>query len=430
MIFRQFASVLFLVVATSLVDSGLAKSTKNRKGTKKSKSIKAKTIHLSPGDSIQDAIDEASENTVIRLCPGDYIEEGNLDYGLRITKNNIKLIGTTNTGGDKITRILRSGEQIIGVYAAPEGCDYKDTTCDSANLSGFSIEGIVVEGFPDNGIQTRWVDSFEFLNCKSVNNRKVGLYATLSSNGTIKGCVSTGALNSGLWVSGVLQVKVLDNDISDSITGLTVSNSKDVYVANNNILNNVVGISLLHVNLAGCSSSACICSRPNFPFENWVIEKNRVFDNNRENTLPAGFLTSELPSGIGILMIGVRGHTIRNNIVEDHDATGILMVGFCTLLKSVFKEDCADPGNAPRDDDPSANDNTVIENKFSQNGKIGLPALKLPGSDILYLQSEKELLKSNDNCFEDNTSPEGEPASFLAIDGVSPLPSLPTGGCI
>ena len=67
MIFRQFASVLFVVVATSLVDSGFAKPAKHQKGTRS-----RQFIYPRESESIQDALDKASENTVTRLRPGDY----------------------------------------------------------------------------------------------------------------------------------------------------------------------------------------------------------------------------------------------------------------------------------------------------------------------------------------------------------------------
>jgi len=375
------------------------------------------TILLSPGESIQDALDNAPENTNIRLRPGDYIEEGNSDYGLRIAKNCIRLIGSIHR--NKRTRILHSGEQQVGVYAAPPGCEFLANECNST-LTGFSIIRIDVENF-QNGIQTRFVDGFEFLNCKSINNLNNGLYPTYSKNGIIQGCVSTGSLDAAIWVAGSRKVQVLNNDVSESVTGIEITVSKDLYIANNNVFNNVVGIGMYHANMAG--------TLPDFPpYNNCVIENNDVYDNNKENNAPDGSFQASILSGIGILLIGVRGETIRENRVEGHVIGGVMFFGFCTVQQLFFQVDCVG-SNAPIDGDPPVNDNTVIGNKFERNGEVGIPDLDIPGADIFYLQSEEELLmKPNENCFKDNTSPDGKPASFFATDFVSPI-LLPTGGC-
>ncbi len=426
------------------------KATKKNKATKKKKKKKKhfkNVIHLRPGQSIQHALDMASDNTVLYLEPGDYIEEGNLEYGLRISKNNIQLIGTapssslsdknTSSGHGQATRILQTGTQQVGVYAAPEGCEYKDNECNS-QLLNFLIEDIVVEGFPKNGIQTRFVDGFNIIGCKSINNLNNGIYPTLSMDGIVKGCTSIGSLDAGIWIAGSQQVKVLDNSVSDSITGIEVTVCKDVFVSNNDVFDNVVGIGMYHVNMAGTS--------PGFPScDNWVFENNRIFNNNRENNSPPQSFQRGLVSGQGILMVGIRGQKVYNNFIEGNKFVGLGMVGFCTLQNLVFRVGCDGPNgfctvqnliplgcpNGPKDGNPSANNNTIVSNIFHNNGEVGFPFLGLPGKDIIYLQSQDEfLMQPNLNCFKNNTDTNGEPATFTAYDFVNPSIPLPIGGCL
>jgi hypothetical protein len=159
------------------------------------------------------------------------------------------------------------------------------------------LKALFVEGFPKNRIQTRWVDGFEIINCQSINNLNNGLYPTLSMNGLIQGCTLSGSLDAAIWVAGSAQVKVVDNEIHDSITGFEVTVSKDVHVVNNSIYNNVVGIGMYHANMAGTD--------PDYPsFDNWVFEDNHIYNNNRQNDSPAGSFQSFLPNGIGIFMVG------------------------------------------------------------------------------------------------------------------------------
>lgn len=117
---------------------------------------------------------------------------------------------------------------------------------------------------------------------------------------------------------------------------------------------------------------------------------------------------------------------VQNNIIEGNDGVGLAMLGSCTVTALVFGVgDCE-----PRDGDPSANSNSILNNKFSNNGIEGIPDLGLPGEDIIYLQSQQEFLGiDNENCYQNNTDPDGQqPASFFAFDLTATIP-LPTGGC-
>lgn len=134
---------------------------------------------------------------------------------------------------------MATGPEKVGVYAAPPGCEYNESECDDT-LTDFVMIGVSVEEFDGNGIQTRWVDGFHFQKCKSVNNLVNGLYATLSSNGLINECVSTGSLDSGVWVAGSTDTNVTSTEIYSSVTGLEVTVSDNLYLAHNDIHDNVV----------------------------------------------------------------------------------------------------------------------------------------------------------------------------------------------
>ena len=116
-----------------------------------------------PGNSIQAALDDANPGDTVLVEPGIYQETDNGRYGLRIEKDNIRLIGKVKKGRGEAgkVRLLANEDQETGVYAGPPGCDYdvKDDTpegqaCRSMELQGFYIRGFSVEEFPVNGIQT------------------------------------------------------------------------------------------------------------------------------------------------------------------------------------------------------------------------------------------------------------------------------------
>ncbi len=366
-----------------------------------------------PGQSIQDAIDGASPGDTILVEPGTYQEDGTSTYGLHITTDNLRLIGKVIPGqGDAgKVRLLHSGSQETGIFAAPPGCGYKDSAC-AGELQGFYVRGFTVEGFPQNGIQTRWVNGFKFIRNESVENLNNGIYPTLSANGLVQNNVSYGSLDTAMWIAGSENVRVIGNEVYGSPIGLEITVANNVWVTHNDIHDNTVGVGLFHPNAAG--------NPPRPVMANWVIAGNYIHDNNLPNPAPPESFQAGVPQGVGVLLLGVSDHVIAGNRIEGNEFVGIGVLGWCTATS--LGDPARNCENSPPIADPSANNNTVVLNWLRENG-ANPPPIGLPGVDILYIQSPP-FEPGTGNCFEKNKPKDGLTFFAATVDGL-----LPTDGC-
>lgn len=371
----------------------------------------AEEVRVSMGESIQVALDTAAPGDTVIVEGGTYQEDTNTLYGLHVTTDNLTLMGE-----DGAVRILATGSQQTGLYAAPPGCDFTESACEAPELQNLVVQGISVENFPRNGIQTRWVNGFVIKNCSSIDNLNNGLYPTLSSNGMVESCFSSGSLDSALWVAGSQNVTVLNNELTQAPTGLEITVSNRVYCQENKVHDNTVGVGLYHANMAG--------NPPQGDMKDWIIENNTIYNNNLVNSAPAGSFQAALIPGFGVFLVGVSDHVVRGNTIQNNTAAGIVVAGFCTAVSLSPLPDCSQ--EPPITGEASADRNKVSDNVFIDNAAS--PPEFLPQGDIVYLQlnpSSEYPEVGDENCFEGNTDPGGFTFFSSNADG-----ELPTGGCL
>ncbi|MFK8014145.1 MAG: nitrous oxide reductase family maturation protein NosD [Gammaproteobacteria bacterium] len=374
----------------------------------------ATIVTVSPGESIQAAIDAVAPGSTVLIEPGIYSENPGAQNGLNITKA-ISLIGLTD--GDEGVVLRGAGNNRNGIVAVPTNrtdclschaslappftlhpgvpTGFGDTT---PVIDGLEIRNITIDGFINNGLFTERVNDFKIVNVHSRNNRNYGIFPTLSSNGLIQNSSAVGADDSGIWVETSTNVDVIDNYSADNVNGFEVSNSDYILLEGNTSTNNTVGMSLFVL-------TDLVDVRPGA--HKITVRNNWVYDNNKENNSSPGSILSVLEPGFGILVLGVDDSVIENNLVEDNDFFGIVMADYCLGVQGSSFDCLTNP--PPAAFDPTPERNQIKRNTLNNNGTA-----PDPGSPFAVFAADITLFVPGDfgNCFRENTL-----TTFLSIAG-------------
>ena len=360
-----------------------------------------------PGQSIQSALDQAAEGGIVYVIPSTYRETASATNGLSITRG-VHLVGLSRPGAQVV--LENSGGQRNGIVAVPadhtacmschaslappfqllEGVDPTPRSQDPV-IHGLTISGITIKGFSNNGLFTRNVDGFAFVDVHSVDNPNYGIFPTLSRNGLITRCSATGADDSGIWIETSANVAATYNRVEGNVNGFEVSNSDDVLLAYNEVRGNTIGMALLFL-------PDIFEQRPDT--QRLTVRNNRVHDNNKPNTARPGSILSTVPAGIGILHLGADDSLITDNVVQNHDFLGIGIVDYCLVVQGGPFDCGQDPEVTPEFiADSEATNNRVVKNTVLNNGTNPDPS-----SPFAFAASDLALLTAADhgNCYAGN----------------------------
>jgi hypothetical protein len=144
----------------------------------------ARRITVYPGQSIQDAVNAVMPGGTVYIMPGTYQETHLGTNAVTVSKDGIRLIARSKPKQGP------SGKVILKPFGAQKNGLVVQPAVDGTRINGFQVKGLTVEGFPNNGILTRYLDNFKIERNETVNNLENGIWPTLSANGIVNNNVS------------------------------------------------------------------------------------------------------------------------------------------------------------------------------------------------------------------------------------------------
>ncbi|MEO8111771.1 MAG: parallel beta-helix domain-containing protein, partial [Ginsengibacter sp.] len=330
---------------------------------------KAKVIIVHRGGSIQAAVDAASSGTIIKIESGTYKE------AILVSKPGITLIGMSCFSRDKVI-IENPDDEDNGINVTDEG-------------DGFVLKNVTVQNFEENGVLLTSVDDFLLSNVVAINNGEYGLFPVFCKNGLIEYCTAVGHNDTGIYVGQSESVAIQNCEAHGNVNGIEVENCTDAAVIKNHSYDNVSGLTI--VLLPGLTVTAS---------SNVLVTDNIIENNNHVNFAdPNGGFEAFVPSGAGILLVGVDNAVIKNNRIVNNNFTGIATVS--TVILGAL---AGLPPEAFAGIEPNVDGAQITNNALLHNGTMPPAGLPLPGVDLLWDGN------GVNNCWKNNTYSTAYPA--------------------
>ena len=348
--------MLLITTAITSCKKDLTDTSNEKLITADAKNGKSPDIIVHAGQSIQAAVDAATPGNIIQIEAGTYKE------AIVVNKQGIQLIGVTGVIIDN------PGDEENGITVQDDG-------------DGFVLKNVTVQNFGENGVYLDHVDNFLLSHVDTKNNGEYGLFPLFCNGGVIEHCSATGHTDTGIYVGQSENVNVEHNVAFANVNGLEIENCSNVTVSKNQSYDNTCGV--LVVLLPGLTVKNST---------NISVNNNHVYGNNHINfAVPGQGFESVVPSGSGILVVGVDNVTVNDNNIKDNNFVGVATVS--TLILGAL---AGIPPAAFGDIEPNPDGAKIISNELGNNGSAPPVGLPLPGVDLLWDGS------GTNNCWSSN----------------------------
>lgn len=291
------------------------------------------TFTVSPGQSIQAAVDRAAPGDRIQLMPGVYHESVTIDF------DDIELVG-----------LIEDGRRAV--------LDGRNELNDAIMVSGhnFVIQGIEMRNYKANGVVVNQAKNVTFRDLIGVNTGKYAVYPVQCDGVVIDGCVVSDVWDAGVYAGQCKNVEIRNCVVYRNTIGIEAENSDNVVIRDNTAFNNSLGVLVVLL--------------PNLPSKSAdtaLVVNNRVLGNNYKNTAPPGNLAAMVQPGQGIVIAGADRTEVTDNEIADHHSVGIVVASVTDSLTE--GEEMGELGEPIKMDIEPHTDHVYVHgNRFANNG--------------------------------------------------------------
>jgi nitrous oxidase accessory protein NosD len=300
--------------------------------------MRSSVIVVSPGQSIQRAVNRAHPGDTILVKPGIYRQT------VQIRKDDITLRGSGNSLHGTVLKppakkphtVCRSAFGVTGVCILAKKINVT-TGKVLQRVRHDTVTGLYVTGFPGNGVFGYGTNGLTVTHTTAVNDGGYGISRFVSTETVFADDVAIGNHEAGFYVgdSPLANTVVRDNVAMGNLFGIFIRHARHVSVFHNTATRNCQGILVLDDGQPGGVGNAVIT-------HNTVLRNNK-FCGKSEDT-PVSI------KGGGILLLGATNSLVARNTVNRNHGRRINSGGVVVLSAKKLAH-----GSNPRNDTIRAN---------------------------------------------------------------------------
>jgi cytochrome c peroxidase len=303
----------------------------------------ARVVEVRPGESIQEAVDKAGRNGVVRIYPGTYHEN------VLVIHHGVTIEGVIRNG----KRPVLDGRNLLPDAISGLGNDFKVMNLEILNYQG-------------NGVVVHKARNVIYRNLILHNTGLYGVYPIECDGVLVEDCKVSGARDAGIYVGQSRNIVVRRNEAFQNVTGIEIENCVNAIVEDNYVHNNTGGILVF-----------LLPFNPSKVQDGCIVRRNRVINNNTPNFADPEAIVSNVLKGTGIMLLAADNTEVYENEIVGNGTFGIMTIG----LRQIF------PAPTPLDVDPNPDGNRIYNNILRDNAKDPDERLKrfgIPPVDLLW----------------------------------------------
>ncbi|MFN7015728.1 MAG: parallel beta-helix domain-containing protein, partial [Fimbriimonadales bacterium] len=302
-----------------------------------------RVMEVRPGESIQEAVDKAGRNGIVRIYPGVYHEN------VLVIHHGVTIVGVVQNG----KRPVLDGRNLLPDAISGLGNDFK-------------VMNLEIRNYQGNGVVVHRARNVIYRNLVLHNTGLYGVYPIECDGVLVEDCKVSGARDAGIYVGQSRNIVVRRNEAFENVTGIEIENCVNAIVEDNYVHHNTGGILVF-----------LLPFNPSKVQDGCIVRRNRVINNNTPNFAAPEAIVSNVLKGTGIMLLAADNTDVYENEIVNNGTFGVMVIS----LRQIF------PEPTPLDVEPYPDGNRIYNNILRDNAKAPDERLRrfgVPAVDLLW----------------------------------------------